>query len=303
MLARVAGQTVPSGIMIRGELQSEGLLAANLLTVELVDSVSGRPVASDLVKRGGEFEFRMVTPGNYQVRVSDDAGRVLVSQFASIHDSTTALSIRLPRVQARAATATGTISVERLLHPIPEKAMREFVRSQRDIERGDIHSSIRHLSKAIAIAPGFMEAYNNLGNGYVALKQYEDGIQQFQTAQHLDSSAPFPHVNLSFALFMLKRYPESEAEARIALRLSPHLAKAHYMLGMSLSVRGADGVEAVEHLNASATEFPKARLTAARILLQSGKVKNAAEELQAYLSLPDAAERETVERWLAQLAP
>jgi tetratricopeptide (TPR) repeat protein len=181
--------------------------------------------------------------------------------------------------------------------------MREFVRAQRDIERGDIHSSIRHLGKAIAIAPEFMEAYNNLGNAYVTLKQYEDGIQQFQTAQRLDSSAPLPHVNLSYALFMLKRYPEAEAEARVALRLSPYLAKAHYMLGMSLSVRGAGGMEAVEHLHESAADFPKARLTAARILLQSGKVSKAAEELQTYLSLPDADERDAVEHWLAQLTP
>jgi hypothetical protein len=66
-----------------------------------------------------------------------------------------------------------------------------------------------------------------------------------------------------------------------------------------LDAKGAP--EALEHLEKSATEFPKARLLAAGIWLRRGAKTDASAELRQYLASPHAENRATVESWLAEL--
>jgi len=222
---------------------------------------------------------------------------------AAIRDFVINQTMPAPTDQQADRPISGTVSVSRLRHQVPAKAQNELARSEREVRRGRLQSSVAHLQKAIAIDPDYMEAHNNLGARYIALGDNERAVDHLETALRLDPSSAFAHLNLSLALYFLKRSEQAEQYARNAIRLTPELPKAHYLLGLILQAEGKNTPEAVEHLERSAVEFPKAHLLAARSLVLRGAVSAAAAEFRQYLEWPQAENREQIEQWLAVHEP
>ena len=209
----------------------------------------------------------------------------------------------MPNDQPADRPISGTVSVSRLRHQVPAKARIELARSEREFRQGRLQASVEHLKKALAIDPVYMEAHNNLGARYIALGDDERAVDHLQTALRLDPSSAFAQLNLSLALYFLKRGDEAEQYARNAIRLTPELPKAHYLLGLILEAEGKNTLEAVEHLEKSAVEFPKAHLLAARSLVLRGADGTAALEFRQYLAWPQAENRQEIEQWLAAHQP
>ena len=196
---------------------------------------------------------------------------------------------------------TGTVSVERLQHPIPDKAVSEFDRAVRSAKKREIQEAIKHLEKAVKIAPNYTEAHNNLGVWYMITGKLQQAATELETALKLDSSSVFVNTNLSLIRFLSKQYAEAEALARAALRKDEKFTRADYILGLSLVAERKNQDEAIDHLDRAAREFPAARLEAANLLARKGSTSSAAAELRAYLSAPDVKQRGAVEGWLARL--
>ncbi|HKW97434.1 MAG TPA: tetratricopeptide repeat protein [Bryobacteraceae bacterium] len=196
---------------------------------------------------------------------------------------------------------SGTVSVERLQHPIPDKALSEFERATRSAQKKKIQEAIKHLEKAVKIAPNYTEAHNNLGVWYMITGKLQKAATELEAALKLDTSSVFVNTNLSLIRFLSKQYAEAEALARAALRKDEKFTRANYILGLSLVAEGKNQDEAVDHLDRAAREFPAARLEAAHLLVRKGSTGSAAAELRAYLSVPDVKQRGVVEGWLARL--
>jgi thioredoxin-like negative regulator of GroEL len=192
-----------------------------------------------------------------------------------------------------------TVSTRALL--IPPKAMKELDSSRSAFLSGDIHSSARHLERALQIYPHYFEAHNNLGSRYIELHEYEKAAAEFQKAIDLDSRIMQPFSNLSVALFLLQHYHDAEIAARRALDLDPHNSTAQYMLGCVLATEKRNPSEAMELLRQTEVEFPDSRLLLAQILLRLGAVDEAERELHEYLKVPGAEKKQKVECWLARL--
>lgn len=110
-----------------------------------------------------------------------------------------------------------------------------------------------------------------------------------------------PYNNLSVALFLLQRYPDAEAAARLALDLDAPNSTARYMLGCILATEKRNPSEAIEMLRQTQGEFPDARLLLAQVLLRQGAVNEAKNELHNYLKVPGVEKKQKVECWLARL--
>jgi len=205
----------------------------------------------------------------------------------------------VPNEQPSDRPINGTVSVSRLRHQVPARAQNELARSEREFLQGRVQSSVAHLRKAIAIDPDYMEAHNNLGARYIALGDNDRAVEQLEIALRLDPSSVFAQLNLSLAFYFLKRGDEAEQCARNAIRMTPEVPKAHDLLGLILQAEGKNAPEAVEHLEKSAVEFPKAHLLAARALVLRGAVAAAALEFRQYLEWPEAENREQIAQWLA----
>jgi Flp pilus assembly protein TadD len=192
------------------------------------------------------------------------------------------------------------ISTRQLL--IPPKAVKELQLAQAASLSGDVHSSARHLEKALQIYPNCLEAHNNLGSRYFELTEYEKAVAEFRKAIELDSQLVQPVSNLSVALFLLRRYPEAEAAARQALDLDPRNPTARYMLGATLATEKRNPAEAIQLLHQTTSEYPDSRLLLAMVLVRLGSVEEAKAELQEYLKAPEPGKKQNVERWLEKLA-
>jgi tetratricopeptide (TPR) repeat protein len=201
--------------------------------------------------------------------------------------------------QTRPTSPGGVVSVNELA--IPTKAVKEFQRSQKSFQAGDLQSACAHLEKALRIYPNFAEAHNNLAGAYVYMQEYERAAEQLRLVIAINPNVDVPYNNLSSTLFSLGRYSEGEEAARHALQLNPLGNTTNYNLGMALAAQKHYTLEAVEVLGLASKAIPQARLTLALVLSHRGSFDQAADELREYLKTPDPALRQAVQEWLTEL--
>jgi tetratricopeptide (TPR) repeat protein len=186
---------------------------------------------------------------------------------------------------------------------IPPKAVKEFERSQKAIQGGDVRAAVDHLQKALQIYPDFIQAHNALGLLFVQLHEYEKALAEHQTALSLDPRSARTHQDLSFVLLLLDRNQEAEAEARQALDLDSQLVASRYVLGRAIVGQGHVTPEGMQMLRQSENAFPNASLVLAQIYFATGQIDQVIVALRRYLSTPsDSDNKQKAECWIAQLS-
>jgi tetratricopeptide (TPR) repeat protein len=287
-----------TGMDFRGRIENAPVGAA--LRVELL-SLTGQfwPARTD-VQSGGDFAFGSVPAGDYRLRVLTLYGDIVYQGFVTVGNGDS-VEIRLPRQKVE-RPPSGSVSIQRLQHKVPGKAVKELKKAQEASDRQDFAKAIGHLQKAITLDPGFLEAHNNLGVCYLRLHQFDQALAEFQTASKLDPDDAAAGSNLGIVLLDLGRYSEAETVARQALKSDSSCQKARFVLALSLKARNLGDQEALADFRQVADEYPRARLAAAEILAKQNHRDEAASELQLYLRTADSkSNRQQVESWLARL--
>ena len=145
---------------------------------------------------------------------------------------------------------------------------------------------------------GYEEAYYKavaLLNGGRAREALED----LQRLLGRDPDAPFIHLKLARAYYILGRYDESEAALTRALALAPAMAEAAYDMGAGREARkdfeGATGW--FRRAVAINPAYPEARAALARRLFAKGDLAGAEEQMRAAVALSpsDATLRRALE--------
>ncbi len=287
--------------VLTGEVTSDnpGELTGGL-TVEVTDMETHMAAGQSMVGADGRFQIANLRPGSYQLSVTNGTGGVIEQQFVTVSGTVDFVTVRL-REAKRERPVSGTVSASRLGHKIPSKAQKEFNKAAEASKKDDSNTAIEHLKRAIEIDPDFMEAYNNLGARYLRTNQPQEAAAQLERALQLDSSSSQAHSNLGIAYMMLRRFADAEREAREAVKLDSTSNMARYVLGISLAVQNREPKEAVQNLDAAARDLPKARLTAAEVLVREGQRNEAAAELRKYLETGQQENRDLVQAWLTEL--
>ena len=109
--------------VVRGELQIEGAGAGQDYQVELADCSGGSQVIRGRMSSGNRFEFEDVSPGCKVLRVVNATQRTIVQEVQIFAEAGTPVVIPVTTPEKEQVKAR-TISVERLRHPVPEKAAR-----------------------------------------------------------------------------------------------------------------------------------------------------------------------------------
>lgn len=255
---------------------------------------------------GGAFEFMGAEGESYELTITNAQHEIIQRQILSVSNRNSQLIIQLhPDLRADAAAqrfaAPGAPSVSARQLLIPPKAAKEFVQSEKAFHSGDIRKSAEHLQKAIQIYPEYVEAHNNLGARYIALDQYDKALPPCERAIALDPNASKPYQNLAAALALLKRYPEAEAAARRAMELDPNSVRLCDLLGRILVAQQINTGETVELLRRGTSEVPNSRMLLAQVLLKRGATDQAIAELEEYLKIPNARNKQQAGCWLAHL--
>jgi len=149
--------------------------------------------------------------------------------------------------------------LEKLAASDPRNALYPYWLSRLDYDAQQFSAAVARARQAIALDPGFMKAYDNLGLCYEALGKYDDAIQAYQDAVRLDrasrSPSPWPALNLGALLVKLSRLEDAEKYLKESLRDDPRFPQAHYQLG-ALLVRQHQDAEALQELKQAAALNP-----------------------------------------------
>ena len=292
----------------RGQILQYGESLPMGLTISLRGVDTHEPPQVVPVSPNGTFECRHLAAGEYEATITNEQGEVILHEFVQFTPNSGPFVLRLRDPASLGPLSnrpvnSRTVSARELLHPIPSKAAKEFRRSQKAQDAGDIQGSIKHLEKAIEIDPDYMEAHNNLGARFMALQQYDKSAAEFQKAVELEPTSAKTQFGLSLALSVLGRYPEAEAPARRAVQLDPQLTSALYTLGQVLVMQNKVTPEAEEDLRKSAAKYPRARLMLAKLFALRGDANETAAQLREYLRSGSTDSRKEAEAWLARLSP
>jgi tetratricopeptide (TPR) repeat protein len=285
---------------VRGQISSENVIVG-LLTVEL--SIPNRPGTIKASIENGSFEFRGLEPGQYQLQLSGVAGQIVYEQSVLITGGYQNLTIEIPARANGGKSSDATVSIRQLQHKVPSEAQKELDKGRKASNKGEHALALEHFQKATQIDPEFSEAFNSTGVSDMELGHFQQAADQFQKAVDLVPDYPVALANLSLALCRLEQYREAAEVARRALKVDPRLLKVRFVLGFSLASVGGDQAEALDNLQRAATEIPKARLVAAKILVETDRRGDAAKQLEDYLhsSAAEGVDRQKIEAWLEQL--
>lgn len=92
--------------------------------------------------------------------------------------------------------------------------------------------------KALVVKPDFGEAYNNLGNGLVALGDLNEAVSVFRSASRFLPLSPVPLCALAAALQAQGAVVEAVSACREALGRDPGCPEAHWNLALALLLLG-----------------------------------------------------------------
>jgi Tfp pilus assembly protein PilF len=248
--------------------------------------------ASTLSQDDGRFKFKKLRAGPYTVSIftpdrgearktieigpsaADARGRITLD--ISFKDSDFALADSLRRRHS--------VSTERLA--IPTKAQRDYEDAHRDLARHDAEGATRRLQEAVALAPQFADAWNELGTIAYQTQHYDRAEQYFRAALEHDPQGYEPLVNLGGVLVTVNRAEEAWRYNAMAVAARPNDALAHSQLGMNCFELGdlAAGAKELERARTiDPAHFSHPQLLLADIYARQGAKSGAVDALEEFL--------------------
>lgn len=267
--------------------------------------------ASTVTDSKGRFRFQELAPGPYTVTVFVPGVGIVrrtVEVSPSLADAEGRITVTIP-FSPSDASASGalkgrsTVSLREL--SIPQRAREEYNEAEKRLSKRDVAGAVKHLKRAVELAPQFALAWNRLGTIAYHAGNYEQAEKYFRQALEQQPDAFSPAVNLGGVLLNLGRYGEALKYNQYAVETSPEDALANAQLGMSYFFLGQHD-EAVRYLNVAKrldpSHFTNPQVMLAEIYLRRSDRQSAIKELEEFLALhPDSVEAEKVRKHLERL--
>jgi Tfp pilus assembly protein PilF len=239
-------------------------------------------------------------PGGGEARQTIDVG----PSFADVKGRVAlTLELRPAQLNTQALQKRHVVSAREL--SIPPGARREYHEAQKSLSRRDAAGAVAHLEKAVAIAPQFAVAWNNLGTIAYQGREFARAEQNFRKALEQDPQAFEPLVNLGGALLSEGKFPDALPYNRDAVEARPHDALANSQLGMNYFALG-DFDRAEKYLltaqQIDPAHFSEPQLTLAEIYIRESKPQSAVAELEDFLKRhPDAGNAGEIKKTIEKL--
>lgn len=235
--------------------------------------------------RAGTYTLAAMAPGEGEARITVEAGPRTADPKGRI-----VVSIRIPSAQKVDLERRHSIAAPEVA--IPNRAWREYREAQKSLARRDAKGAREHLEASVEIAPGFSEAWNNLGTIAYQTGDFERAAICFEKALAANPRAYEPLVNMGGVLINLSRFEEAREYNQHAVLLRPNDALANSQLGITWFELGKDG-EAEKYLRRACeldpAHFSHPQLVLAQIHIRQNRRAEAATDLEEYLKVhPDA---------------
>jgi lipopolysaccharide biosynthesis regulator YciM len=281
--------------VVRGEVPPERVL----VTLE----VRGGAMDSVYTDSQGTFGFHSLGPNPYYVTVNDEhyePVRMPAVIMPTSLNPTTFLDIALvpkqPPKEDRGSSPNpaganpNMIDARDYSARFAKRAVKEFEKGMSADRTGKKDEAIHHYQKAIAIAPDFYFARNNLGSDYLSKSDFVGARKEFEQVVRLNQSDGAAYFNLSNVCMLTGQLPDARRYLEEGMRRQPDSALGHFLLG-SLNLHEGKLLEAERALRQAVQLDPvmvQPRLQLVNLFLQQGRKEDAVGELHAFMStFPD----------------
>jgi Flp pilus assembly protein TadD len=258
----------------------------------------GAAIGSVYSDSQGTFGFHSLGPSPYTVTVSDDQYEPVRKPVTVEANSLTPMvfvdialvpkasaKISSDAVQQPSGANPNMIDVHEYSERFPKPAVKEFEKGLSADGAGKRDEAIRHYQKAVAIAPEFYLAHNNLGSDYLSKSDFPNARKEFERVVQLNQSDATAYFNLSNVCMLMSELPQAQQYLDEGIRRQPDAALGQFLLG-SLSIRLGKLSQAEVALRRAIQLSPvlvQARLKLVNLLLQQGRNQDAVAQLHDFL--------------------
>ena len=264
--------------------------AGPYLEVKLMEGSVDQSVGITYTNDIGEAEFLGVPIGDYHVRVSGDGIETTDSADFEVDNRKVTQSeyVTVRQVEETGpkpvSSHSGMVSASDL--NVPQKARKEVDKANEAMAEQNWKKALEHLNKALALAPQYATAYNNLGVLYAKTNDFPHEEEALKKAIAVDDHFAAAFVNYGKLCLQQKNFPQAEAMLQKAVSVEPNnseslmlLADAEYMN------RHFDAAIASSHqAHVSEKDHPSfVHYIAARAYQQEGRQQDALVEFRLFL--------------------
>jgi tetratricopeptide (TPR) repeat protein len=262
---------------------------ANLL-VRLMKGSSSTPVDTTWTNEAGQANFSGIVVGQYNVEVTGDGIVTTRSPTFDVDERKVTQSqyVVVRRVED-AAPKPGEArapSVSAADLNVPAKARKELDKASKAMDAQDNKKALEHLQKALAIAPRYVTAYNNLGVLYARMNDIPHEREALEKAISFDPHFGPALLNLGRLDVRQKAFSEAEDVLAKEVGIDPTnpeslmlLADAEYMdQHYDAAIGNAQKAHAVAEKHPSFVHY-----IAARAYQHENKTQQALAEFELFL--------------------
>lgn len=253
---------------------------------------SAGPLADRTPDDQCEVNFSNIASGTYHVEVSGE--RVAESEdLVTATNGTTDFEVDVKNrgMGASPASAGPVVSVADL--SVPAKAVKEFDKSNQQLNRQDFPKAIQSLTRAIAIYPSYAAAYNNLGAIYARLGERDKERESLEKAVSLNDHFAAAYLNLGRMNIMGGNFPTAEDDLNKAASNDPSDPTTLVLLTFCQfqDHHLDEAIASSRKAHALAGPHSSAHVIAAKSFEQKHDLPDAISELEQFLKEESTGER------------
>lgn len=289
----ISAQIVPESRSLNGTVYyAGGNQPAENVRVEL-HSAEGNLIAATETNSDGWFEFHGLARASYAIMIGPSGFEPVNVNVDLAFTSSRGNVFYLRRRSAENAAPRSVHSVSAHELSIPQKA-RELMESGKKKLYTDKNAQggLQNFQDAIAIAPGYYEAYYQVAMADISLGHRENAVENLQKAKELSGDA-YGDADIGLGTLLLDNaeFSAGEKAIRRGLELSPNAWLGHYELGRALlnQNRIDQAEKAGMQARSLAPNAPIVYRLLSNVHLHQNNYPALLEDLNAYLKLdPDS---------------
>jgi len=274
------------------------------LKVELISGSNGTQLKQTYTNDRGGAQFFSVPTGTYQLSVSGQSIQPTVSDMFEVDPrrGTQSIFVRVkPAAENGEANSTKgggpTVSAGDL--KVPEDASKEFDKATKLIAKQEWQKAIDPLNKALALYPGYAEAYTNLGVVYARLGDSEKEREALQKAIAANDHFAPAFVNLARLEIKDHNLVAAEADLKQAISIDPTDAQSLALLAQVqlLDHHYEDAIASASKVHSMSHDaYALVHYVAARACEHLNRLPDAVAEFKLFLTEEPSGERATAAR-------
>jgi tetratricopeptide (TPR) repeat protein len=293
-----SGNAYATGSVHIHVLLQNGRNAGPYLQVRLLEGGTSTVAGVTYTNDVGEAAFSMIPVGSYHVDVSGDGIQTTTSDTFAVDNRKMSQMqwITVQRTEdsgpSLASAHSSMVSATDL--NVPGKARKELDKANEEMAIHNWKKSLEHLNKAIALAPGWATAYNNLGVCYAKTNDIPHEEEALKKAISLDDHFAPALVNYGKLCIRQKDFQQAEAVLQKAATAEPNDARTLLLLAYSeymnrhfdAAIASAKQAHALGSDHASFVHY-----IAARSYQNEGHQQEALSEFETFLKEEPKGER------------